>query len=77
MSKRTRLTAKDRKALILANARAIFAQNGYEAARTQDIARHSGVSEALMYQHFPSKEALYRAVLREVIRDRTKATQPS
>lgn len=73
MTKRTRLTAKDRKALILANARAIFAQNGYEAARTQDIARRSGVSEALMYQHFPSKEALYRAVLREVIREQDES----
>lgn len=69
MTKRTRLPAKDRKALILANARAIFAQNGYEAARTQEIAKRSGVSEALMYRHFPSKEALYRAVLREVIRE--------
>jgi AcrR family transcriptional regulator len=69
VTKRTRLPAKDRKALILANARAIFAQSGYEAARTQDIARCSGVSEALMYRHFPSKEALYRAVLREVIRE--------
>lgn len=67
--KRTRLPAKDRKALILTNARAIFAQNGYEAARTQDIAKRSGVSEALMYRHFPSKVALYRAVLREVIRE--------
>lgn len=67
--KRTRLAAKDRKALILSNARAIFAQCGYEAARTQDIAKRSGVSEALMYRHFPSKVALYRAVLREVIRE--------
>lgn len=73
MIKRTRLTAKDRKALILANARAIFAQSGYEAARTQEIARCSGVSEALMYRHFPSKEALYRAVLREVIREQDES----
>jgi AcrR family transcriptional regulator len=67
--KRTRLSANERKTVILANARAIFAQSGYEAARTQDIARRSGVSEALMYRHFPSKAALYRAVLREVIHE--------
>lgn len=66
---RTRLPAKERRTLILEHARTIFAQCGYEAARTQDIARRSGVSEALMYRHFPSKEILYRAVLREVIRD--------
>lgn len=69
MIKRIRLPARERRAIILANARAIFAQCGYEAARTQDIARQSGVSEALMYRHFPSKEVLYRAVLRDVIRD--------
>lgn len=67
--KRTRLPAKERRTLILDNARAIFARCGYDAARTQDIARQSGVSEALMYRHFPSKEVLYRAVLRDVIRD--------
>ena len=67
--KRTRLSANERKSVILANARAIFAQSGYESARTQDIAKRSGVSEALMYRHFPSKAALYRAVLREVIRE--------
>lgn len=69
MNKRIRLPAHERRAVILAKARAIFAQSGYEAARTQDIARESGVSEALMYRHFPSKEVLYRAVLRDVIRD--------
>lgn len=69
LMKRTRLSAQERRAVIISNARAIFAQKGYEAARTQDIARSSGVSEALMYRHFPSKEALYRGVLREVIRD--------
>jgi len=67
--KRTRLPANERRAVILANARAVFAQSGYEAARTQEIARRSGVSEALMYRHFPSKEALYRAVLRGVIKE--------
>ncbi len=71
--KRTRLPAKERRSIILENARAIFAQCGYEAARTQDIARQSGVSEALMYRHFPSKEVLYRAVLREVIRDQDES----
>jgi AcrR family transcriptional regulator len=70
---RTRLPANERKAVILANARAVFAQSGYEAARTQEIARRSGVSEALMYRHFPSKEALYRAVLREVIHEQNQS----
>ena len=71
--KRTRLSASERKALILASARRIFSRHGYEAARTQEIARESGVSEALMYRHFPSKQALYRAVLRQTIREQDES----
>lgn len=72
---RKRLKGSERRAIILANARQVFSLHGYEAARTQDIARRSGVSEALMYQHFPSKQALYRAVLREVIQEQDASTQ--
>lgn len=72
---RKRLKASERKAVILANARRVFSLHGYEAARTQEIARRSGVSEALMYRHFPSKQALYRAVLREVILEQDASTE--
>jgi AcrR family transcriptional regulator len=67
--KRPRLSATERKALILRCARRIFSRHGYEAARTQEIAREAGVSEALMYRHFPSKRVLYQAVLRQTIRE--------
>lgn len=59
--KRTRLTAEARRAMILDIACRIFADVGYRAATTAQIAREAGVSEPVLYQHFGSKRALYIA----------------
>ncbi|MBU6393057.1 MAG: TetR/AcrR family transcriptional regulator [Sphingomonadales bacterium] len=67
--KRRRIPGNERKSLILEAARHAFARHGFDGARTQDIARAAQVSEALVYRHFPTKQALYRAVLRQMIRD--------
>ena len=64
-----RISGNERKALILEAARAVFSRAGYESAKTLDIARQAGVSEALVYRHFASKLVLYRAVLRQAIRE--------
>ncbi len=66
---RKRISAVDRRQTILVAARKLFAHNGYESTRTFQIAAAAGTSEALLYRHFASKEALYRAVLRKMIRD--------
>ena len=60
------MPAGERRALIVAAARRVFSRHGYDGAKTLQIAREAGVSEALVYRHFPSKEALYRAVWRQV-----------
>jgi AcrR family transcriptional regulator len=65
----TRLSSAGRRASIIAAAKAVFARHGMEGARTQQIARAAGISEALLFRHFPSKTHIYRAVLREVIAD--------
>ncbi|NIJ18239.1 TetR/AcrR family transcriptional regulator [Sphingobium vermicomposti] len=65
----TRLSSADRRASIITAARSVFARYGLEGARTQQIAQAAGVSEALIFRHFSSKIAIYRAVLREVIAD--------
>ena len=65
----TRLSSAGRRASIIAAAKAVFARHGLEGARTQQIARAAGVSEALLFRHFPTKTHIYRAVLREVIAD--------
>jgi len=66
---RKKMSGENRKALILEAARRVFSQRGFDAAKTLEIAREAGVSEALLYRHFPSKLSLYRSVLRLVIRE--------
>jgi AcrR family transcriptional regulator len=43
---------------ILDAALAVFAQHGYDAARVRQIAQRAGVSDAALYRHYPSKEAV-------------------
>lgn len=63
---RTRMSGTERKEQIVCAARRVFSEHGYAGAKTLQIAREAKVSEALVYRHFPSKLALYRAVLRQV-----------
>jgi AcrR family transcriptional regulator len=58
MSK-TRMSAEDRKLAIVKAALPLFARNGFAETTTKEIAKAAGVSEPLLYKHFPSKEALY------------------
>ncbi len=48
---------------ILEVAETEFAQKGYEGAHLQAIAQQIGVQKTALYYYFPSKEALYAAVL--------------
>jgi len=61
-----RLKAAERRASILAVAKVLFADRGFHGVSVDDIARRLGVSPAVLYRHFPSKEALYGAVLDEI-----------
>src|SRR5262245_4244548 len=56
---RPRLTACERREALLAAAKRVFGQAGYHAATTREIAAAAGVSEALLYQHFPGKRQLF------------------
>lgn len=60
-----RLKAAERRASILAVAKVLFADKGYHGVSVDEIAKRLGVSPAILYQHFPSKEALYENVLAE------------
>ncbi|TWB25663.1 TetR family transcriptional regulator [Nitrospirillum bahiense] len=70
---RKRLLSADRRALILEAAIRVFAEHGFDGAKTHRIAAEAQVSEALIFRHFPSKETLYRSVLRKLIRDQNEA----
>jgi AcrR family transcriptional regulator len=59
----TRLSRDARRAQLLLAARDVFAAQGYHAAAMDDIAERAGVSKPVLYQHFPGKLELYRALL--------------
>jgi AcrR family transcriptional regulator len=60
---RRRLSAAERRQRVLAAATALIAERGYADAPIDAIARAAGVSPPVLYDHFPSKLALYEAVL--------------
>ena len=67
--RRRRLTAADRREQLLAAAREVFLASGSHGARTRHIAEAAGVNEALLYQHFSSKEELFHEAVVQPLRD--------
>ena len=62
-----RLPATDRKEAILAAATPVFARLGRDGATTKVIADAAGVSEALLFKHFGTKDALYTQLERHCV----------
>jgi len=60
---RPRLPRSARRAQLLSSAQEVFVAQGYHAAAMDDIAEKAGVSKPVLYQHFPGKLELYRALL--------------
>jgi AcrR family transcriptional regulator len=56
---RVRLSAEERRETIVRAARYLFLRHGFHGATTRAIARQAGVTEAILYQYFPSKDALF------------------
>ena len=48
---------------MLSHAIALFSKHGFSGTRTKDIAAACGVSEAILFRHFATKEDLYHAIL--------------
>jgi AcrR family transcriptional regulator len=69
---RRRLTGEERRTGILDAALAVFSQSGYHAASIDDIAREAGVSKALIYEHFASKQELYGDLIARNARELTQ-----
>lgn len=60
-------SGRERQASIIAAAASLFAQKGFNGTTTREIARTAGISEALLFRHFPTKRALYAAILAEKV----------
>jgi AcrR family transcriptional regulator len=70
-----RLPRRERRAQLLDSARTVFVTQGYHAAAMDDIAEKAGVSKPVLYQHFPSKQDLYLALLDESVESLTSAVR--
>src|SRR5262245_16559947 len=57
------MRATERRELIVRVATEAFAERGYQGASIDEIARRSGVSAPVLYDHFASKQDLYRTLL--------------
>ncbi len=69
------MTAEHRKRAIVAAALPLFARQGYARTTTKDLALAAGVSQPLLYKHFPGKQALYRAILKFSCQDNDPVAQ--
>jgi AcrR family transcriptional regulator len=67
-----RLTAEERRTAILDSALAVFSERGYHSASIDDIAGEAGVSKALIYEHFASKQELHADLIARNARELTQ-----
>ncbi|MGB7208590.1 MAG: TetR/AcrR family transcriptional regulator [Pyrinomonadaceae bacterium] len=58
-----RMTGDKRREQILQTAVNLFSHRGFSGTTTKEIARAAGVSEAMVFRHFSTKDALYGAIL--------------
>jgi TetR/AcrR family transcriptional regulator len=65
--KTMRVSSEERQASLIASAASLFAAKGFNGTTTKEIAKAAGVSEALVFKYFPTKRALYAAILAEKV----------
>jgi AcrR family transcriptional regulator len=65
-----KLPAEERRVAIITAARRVFAEKGFDGTTTRALADAAGVSEALLFKHFPNKEALFSAMQRTCCHER-------
>src|SRR5438874_8500105 len=57
------MAGEQRRSQIVRVAMRLFSRRGFRGTTTKEIARAAGVSEAMVFRHFATKEALYGAIL--------------
>lgn len=63
------ISTKDK---ILASARKLFVEHGFDGASIADIAKEAGVNHSLVFHHFGNKETLWLAVKQNIVDDANK-----
>lgn len=59
----SRMAGEERRLQILRVAMRLFSQRGFRGTTTKEIALAAGVSEAMVFRHFATKEELYSAII--------------
>jgi len=57
------MAGEDRRLQILGVAMSLFSRRGFRGTTTKEIAAAAGVSEAMVFRHFATKQELYAAIL--------------
>lgn len=71
-----RLDVDERRRQLLELGEDLFARHAYDEISMADIARAAGISKALLYHYFPSKQAYFQATLAELGEELLRRTVP-
>src|SRR3954471_5412234 len=71
-----RLSSDERRAAIVRAVRKLFSEKGFHGTTTRELAEAAEVSEALLFKHFPNKEALYSAMMLSCCKEDSAGKRP-
>jgi len=71
-----RLDVDERRRLLLEHGERLFTSHTYAELSMARIAREAGISKALLYHYFPSKQEFFRATLGQAFEDLRQRTEP-
>jgi AcrR family transcriptional regulator len=72
----TRLDVDERRRQLLERGAELFARYSYDELSMRTIAREAGISKALLYHYFPSKQAFFQATLAQAAEELRTRTEP-
>ena len=71
-----RMSVDDRRLLLLEQGRLLFTTHAYDELSMATIAREAGISKALLYHYFPSKQAYFVATLQDAATELAERIRP-
>jgi AcrR family transcriptional regulator len=72
----TRLDVDERRRQLLELGADLFTRHAYDEISMAGIAREAGISKALLYHYFPSKQAYFQATLAQAAEELRRITEP-
>lgn len=72
-----RMSSVERRAAIIETAIRLFGERGFRGVTTRELAAAVGVSEPVLYQHFPSKRDLYTAIIESAMGSEVEMRLPA